>query len=75
MPSTGSPSKQRKTAPSLAFTDDDLMVLSEALRLGSSTLIDCSLVLDKAYPASSMAEKMRLTAERMTDLQTRIEAN
>lgn len=66
--------KVRKQRPSATFSDEDIALISEALRIASTELEVNVLVFARLWPASPLVERMNVYAERMNDLRQQIEA-
>lgn len=64
----------RKTATAPTFSDDETALISESLRIASTELEMSVLTLARMWPTSPLVERMRVYAERMRDIRTRIDA-
>ena len=65
---------EKRSAP-LTFSDDDTTLLSEALRIAVMDILRVARIADLRMPKSLMVERLRIAAERMTDLRERIDAS
>lgn len=69
--------RARKTAPlphNFELTHDDIGLVSEALRVAALAMVDLAAQSAKYWPNSPLVERWNTSAERMTDLRTRIES-
>lgn len=64
----------RKTVTSAHFSDAEIALLSEALRIAQRVVLKESTRLNDVYPNSPMVERFRIDAEAMADLREKVEA-
>lgn len=69
--STDTGGKQRTSA---AFSDEDVTLIGEALRIASHDIRQTVETLTRVWPSSPLVERLTIAAERMTDLHEAINA-
>ncbi len=57
----------------LSFSDTELALLTEFLRIAQQSILETADALFKTYPTSLMVERLRLDAETAADIRERIE--
>jgi hypothetical protein len=55
------------------FSDDDLCLISELLRVAQQSLLDTQTVLTRVYPSSPTIERLAIWSEQAADIRERIE--
>ena len=63
----------KKPLSPVQFTDADLTMLGELLRIAQQTLIETTTSVDKVWPGSALGERMTAWAESAADLRERID--
>ena len=61
------------TATSHTFTESDLTLISESLRMSQATLVEESNRLEVIMPTTPLIERFRMEAERMADLRASLD--
>lgn len=63
-----------KTATSRPIPTDESALISEALRIASTTIREGAASLEKVFPKSPLVERSRVFAEQMDALRTAMDA-
>lgn len=59
----------------ISFTDEELVLITESLRVAISACADNAAALEELWPTSPLIERLRMWAEHMQDVRARIDAS